>query len=187
MTSVVVSKVNPSDQKMLMAIGRLRVRVWSTVIPEASGMETWLDEHDSSARHWVANVGGELVAAARMSIHLSASELADIESFPDDVLAALPTPIASFNRLVVAETARRLGIGRRLDALRLAKAEQLGCRCAVGATPSGPSRIRQLEMIGFQVVSRSGGYRQGPFAYRPTFDEAVLVCYLPRRADCHGS
>jgi GNAT superfamily N-acetyltransferase len=114
-------------------------------------------------------------------MHESIERLLDHDSYEGVFCDAPLTPIASFNRLVVAPRFRGLGLSRRLDIVRLKVAEEMGCRSAVVATPTGEKRIRQLESLGFVVVGHTSGFAGGPFAFRPIVSEAILVCSLPRR------
>src|SRR5689334_13245618 len=60
-----------------------------------------IDQTDVDAMHWLVFYGGELIAAARQSVHVSFAELPDSFKGPWFVKRAFPRPIASLNRLVV--------------------------------------------------------------------------------------
>ena len=175
-----ISEVSGHDTEMLRRIGRLRIEAWATVIPRAAVLQTWLDDVDPIARHWVALEDGKLIGAARLSVHGSIEELPDRESFNGIFDGELPAPIASFNRLVVVESARGQGLGGRFVVARLKAAREMGCRCAVSATPFGEWRTRQLRRNGFRIVGVSrSGYQGGPFVFQPIVEETILFCDLP--------
>jgi GNAT superfamily N-acetyltransferase len=171
-------EIAPRDRPLLDRIGRLRVRAWSTLIPEAAAMEIWLDGFEAAARHWVVYRGDELIAAARLSVHQGIEDVPDPECFVGVFREPIPTPIASFNRLVVDPSARELGISRRLDLVRLEAAEAMGCRCAIGSTPAGEKRIRQMVELGFVVVGLGNPDHHPPCCYGPR--PVVLFRPLPR-------
>jgi predicted GNAT family N-acyltransferase len=107
-------EISPTDKAMLEEIGRLRIRAWATEIPEASTMEKWLDSFDPSSRHWIIKQGDILIASARLSVHESVNQVPDRDSYKGMFRQAPPSPIVSFNRLVVAPSSRGLGLSRRL-------------------------------------------------------------------------
>jgi GNAT superfamily N-acetyltransferase len=168
-----------SDTETLVKIGELRVRAWSTLIPQAESMGTWLDEFEASSRHWVVYRGYELIAAARMSVHQHIEEVPDPECYVGVFGEPVPAPIASFNRLVVDPSARGLRISRRLDLVRLDAAEGMGCRCAIGSISSGEHRLRQMAELGFTVVGPGNPDPRPPCCYGPR-SMMVVYCPLPR-------
>lgn len=155
------------DDGLLQSIGRLRVEAWDTELPEKSGMECWLDEHDIRARHWLAFFNEELVASARLSVHEELDQVPDSESY-EGVFAEPPRgPIASLNRLVVHPSARGLGLSKRLDLMRMEAARAMGCRSLVLGTASGPSRVRQLTGWGFQMMGQGKPFQEPPLCGLP--------------------
>jgi gamma-glutamylaminecyclotransferase len=127
------------ERDWLARIGRLRVEVWRSEGPidEARFREgVWVDEFDAKARHWVGVDGaGEVVAAARLSLHRRLAESPDGYVWLDagrDVTA----PVANVAKLVVARRARRRGLALALNRVRLEAARELGAATAtVTASP----------------------------------------------------
>ncbi|NEO85935.1 MAG: GNAT family N-acetyltransferase [Spirulina sp. SIO3F2] len=160
----VVQEISPRQTQLLQNIGELRIRAWSSVVPDAAQLTCWLDNYDATARHWAVFDGEKLIAAARMSIHAHLHEVPEPEVYVGCFPRPLPAPIASFNRLVVDIDYRRRGIAKTLDTLRLEAARHAHCASIVLATPSGLYRVRSLESLGFQCVG-SGAPYQGPLFY----------------------
>ena len=166
------------DEHLLGRIGRLRVEAWETETSRASDMKSWLDEFDRTARHWIVFCKGVPVAAARLSVHDNLEEVPDAESYAGGFDEPPEGPIASLNRLVVHPSARRAGLSKRLDLVRLAAAEEIGCRSAIVSTSSGPRRVKQLSAWGFALAGYGPRFRKPPLCYLPP--PAVLLCRLPR-------
>ena len=165
------------DQDLLEKIGRFRVEAWKTEAPDAAGMETWLDEFDRSARHWAVFDNGILVASARLTMHHSLAELPDAESYVGVFREPPAAPIGSLNRLVVHPSARRQGLSKRLDLVRLEAAEKMGCRSVILSTASGPHRVRQLIGWGFELIGCGPRFQNPPLCYLPP--PAVLLRRFP--------
>jgi GNAT superfamily N-acetyltransferase len=178
MTGLRIEVVQRPGLDLLRQIGHLRVRAWATEIPEAAEMDEWLDRWENEGWHWLVYQGDELVAAARLSIHQALDEVPDRECFEGVFAEAPPAPLASLNRLVVAPSARGLGLSRRLDELRLDFAKAQGCRCAIGSTPM-EHRVKQLVELGFVVVGLGNRDHSPPCCYGPR--PVVIACRLPRR------
>lgn len=183
MQEIEIREFSPANEDLLHAIGRLRVQAWETAAPEAAEMEIWLDEYDRSSRHWVALHEGAPVAAARLSIHANLSEVPDAESYQGVIDNPSATRIASFNRLVVHPSFRRLGLSRRLDLIRLEVAEEMGCEGAILSTATGPHRIRQLVALGFEFLGYGPHFSKPPLCHLPR--PAVLFCRFPRQNRVH--
>jgi hypothetical protein len=64
-----------------------------------------------------------------------------------------------------------------LDGIRLGAAAAMGCRCAIGDTPSGPKRVAQLVAAGFRAVGAARPYSDGPFV---GIAGTVVYTALPR-------
>ncbi|HSJ01957.1 MAG: GNAT family N-acetyltransferase [Verrucomicrobium sp.] len=169
-----------ASSTLLQKIGRLRVEAWQTAVSQAANMETWLDEADQGARHWVVFEGGEPVGAARLTIHERLADLPDGESYEGMFPQEPVGPIASLNRLVVHPSARGRGISKVLDLVRLQAAEEMGCQSAILATASGPGRVQQLQGWGFQLVGEGPRFQKPPLCHLPP--PAILICPLPRAA-----
>ncbi len=171
-------KVPTPDADLLARIGKLRVRAWTTLIPQAAAMGAWLDEFEDAAHHWVVFHGSELVAAARMSIHAALDLVPDPECFAGVFGEPPEAPIASFNRLVVDGPWRGFGLSRQLDEARLNFAMASGCRSVIGSTPAGEGRLRQVAGLGFVVVG------EGNLDHRPPccFGPRPMVYWKPLRS-----
>lgn len=146
-------EVNPNDQILLEKIGRLRVTAWAQAIPEIeSRTNCFLDAHELSSRHWCVFLKGEPIAAARLSIRDNINAVPDAEVYRNVLPVNLPFPIASLSRLVTHPDFRGRGISRLLDEVRVDEATKLGCKCIIGATPSGPDRLAALLNLGFSPI-----------------------------------
>jgi GNAT superfamily N-acetyltransferase len=165
------------DENLLGQIGRLRIEAWQTETANAADMETWVDEFDRAARHWVVFQNARPVAAARLSIHASLETVPDAESYAGVFAEPPPGPIASLNRLVVHPATRGCGLSKKLDLIRLEAAEKSGCRSAILSTASGPRRIAQLLGCGFVLIGYGPRFRKPPLCHLPP--PAVLLHRLP--------
>ena len=140
----------------IVASQTLRFRIWSEQEGVALKDNTngrIADELDATAYHWGAYNCGELIASARLSIHH------DIASVPDAELFAglsITLPTASMNRLVVAKSARGMGIAKALDEQRISYARKIGVNSLVITPVNNPSRIDALTKIGFILLHRDG-------------------------------
>lgn len=176
-TTLELVEIDPGDRALLEKIGRLRVAAWSTFMPGRSIRRAcWLDEFELRARHWCLFHDGELVAAARMSVHRRLDEVPDACIYQGVFSTPPEAPLASFNRLVVRPEYRGRGLSRRLDEVRLKAAQTLGCRSVVLETHSGPIRLAQLQELGFHVVGAARPYPEGHFACE---SGVVVLCDLP--------
>ena len=166
------------DEKLLAKVGRLRIEAWETETARAAEQVVWVDEFDREAWHWVVCRDGLPVAAARLSLHQELAEVPDSECYAGVFSSPPGTPIASLNRLVVHPSARRSGLGRRLDLMRLEAAERLGARVAILSTSSGQRRIEALVGLGFVFLGYGPKFKTTPLCYLPA--PAVFCCQLPR-------
>jgi predicted GNAT family N-acyltransferase len=92
-----------------------------------------LDEHDENARHWVVQIEGELIAAARLSLCSSILEAPERDMLiPFELF--IPTPFGYLSRLVVRSDFRGKGIAKQLTCLRMQEAYKSGTK-AVTAVP----------------------------------------------------
>ncbi len=156
-------EVDPRDDVLLEKIGRLRVLAWrefAPTVPVRTGC--WLDQHESSARHWAIFCGGEPIAAARMSVHQRMDDIPDAEVYAGALPEALEAPIASFNRLVVHPAHRGKGLSHVLDKVRMDAVVVEDVASIVVATPAGPKRLTALAALGFRPI---GGPRPEPVGH----------------------
>ena len=129
----------------------LRVQAWTTlgVVPRGTVHGRWGDSHDSHATHVVArDLGGAIVAAARICLHAHPAELPDAAHYRGLDLAF---PCAAISRMVVRPDWWRRGVSNLLDAVRLEVASEQGAECVVGCTSAGARRIAALESLGFEL------------------------------------
>ena len=146
-----------SDAPTLEAIYRLRAAVWretGDIARAAFGDGRWSDEHDPGSLHWVVRAdAGELVAAARLSVHERLADVPEAEQYTA-VGLDLAGRIASPARLVVAAAARRHGLAGRLHDARDEAARAAGCTYAV--SQSTPVMSRLLARRGWRDVGPAG-------------------------------
>jgi hypothetical protein len=129
-------------------VRELRRLCWPAIYGAGHALE---DRFDADAWHWTVSLEGQVMAAARLTIH------PDLLAVPDAHLCAkllslsLPAPIGYFSRLVVHPTVRGSGLAGKLDMLRLGVCRDLGVKSlACSWTPSsGICRKQQLMELGF--------------------------------------
>jgi hypothetical protein len=112
-----VRRVGLDETRVLEEIYRVRVLAWaaSPVALEITG-DQWSDPVDQRAMHWAAFDGSKVVAAARLSFHDTLGDVPEHEMYEG---LDIPTPVASFNRLVILPVARGSGLARGMDEERL--------------------------------------------------------------------
>lgn len=142
------------DPEILRQIYRLRVDAW---IPNGIERENFPhdefrdDEDDEPGfQHWAVMNQGMVLAAGRVSIHPSIDDAPAGDLFRYLEFPQIP-PFAKINRLVVHPKARRHGLARKLDHVRLGIARDAGARTvlATWARPTGEARYKMLEAQGF--------------------------------------
>lgn len=148
-----------TGQTILEDIYKLRVTAWREKMAIPSHVGRWKEATDDVARHWAILMGNIPIAAARLSIHSSLTEVPDSECL-EGVLASLPAPICSINRCVVHPDYWGMGFARKLDKVRLDTARQLGCKSIV-ATVSDAKRAKTLASYGFRYVGDGLPYPKG--------------------------
>lgn len=106
------------DCESFRAMGQLRYSVWAEegnlnkgLFPDAS----WLDDMDrqarSQCRHYGVMVQGQLVAAARLTVHLETDDYRDVKLWRDKGVQ-IPFPVCDLGRLVVRSEHRRKGYAK---------------------------------------------------------------------------
>ncbi len=169
-------EINPADDiAELAAIYALRLAAWAPQVPVPLVVEDVIDEFESAARHWAIFDGEVLAAAARLSIHEHLADVPEACCLSGVFAEAPPAPIGFLSRLVVADAYRRCGLSRELDEIRIAAAEQAGCRSLLALVydVSGESRVRQLQSLGFTVKGR--GLRDTHPKFRELAEPLVLM------------
>ena len=162
------------DPALLQQVGRLRILAWEAdgELPSfAPRAEVWIDEHDSHAVNWAVLCEGLPVAAARLCVHKRICELPDLASLIGYEDSLVP-PIAAFTRLVVSPAFRGRGLSTELDAMRIAAAQEGGCRAAVVVTHV-PARMLQLKAGGFRNLGESR-HRTVSFAPSYVFSREIV-------------
>lgn len=150
-------ELNVKDDSVLRDIGKLRVAAWSQNIIVGNVLnDEWIDEFDSEARHFGIFDGDKLIAAARFSVHESIEDVPEYEVYRCVFHSPLKAPIASMNRLVTHPDYRGFGCSLHLDRVRLQRAKEMGCACAI--LHVGDERIEHLERLGFQNFGRGRDY-----------------------------
>ena len=128
-------EVRDAEPGELAAITALRRRVWAALDPDREparerGGYYAVPSGAIEIGAWAAD--GELLGGGRLSLHASWNELPHAEAWPD-LQSALPLgAIALLSRLVVAPSARGLGVATALDDARIARARLLGARFVLG-------------------------------------------------------
>jgi GNAT superfamily N-acetyltransferase len=145
-----------SMREEIEACQRLRHEVWLSegvelLHPEAQSIS---DGHDNHGMHWGVFDDAHLVGAARLCLHDAVEDAPDGELFQG---VAIVTPLASMNRLVVLKTYRGMGIGKRLDQVRIEQAGVSGAKTIIGAPVNYERRKSALRLLGFEIVSEKVG------------------------------
>ena len=160
---------------ILYEIGLLRIAAWLAdgELPSfATCVESWTDEHDGHAEHFVIYADGEICAACRVCVH------DDEERLPDAVTIGLyrslmKFPAAFINRLVVAPHWRGRHLTAELDLARVRFAVASQAHSIIAATQKTHHRVNHLENLGFVNLGVSP---HRTVSYAPTF---VLMKALP--------
>ena len=127
-----------------------RIVAWGSALnPSAISNSTWLDHLDRApgSLHWISrNEKGEMIGAARLTIHHSLSETRDLLLWKN---ANLPValPVADFGRLVVRSDARGHGLGSVFNKARLHAARDKGAKTCVATASDANARL--LRALGF--------------------------------------
>lgn len=142
--------------ELLNDIGRFRVKTWRNengVDPIFFSKDSWTDEIDENARHWIITQNKKIVASARLSFHEFIDDVpyADFLQFEHRLLFN-DSPVASINRLVVSPEFRGRGFAKLLDMERVKVAQEFGVNEMI-AFPQ-LSRLESLEKLGFRLISQ---------------------------------
>lgn len=156
----IVERVESAED--LAAIYRLRVAAWRSRTDYFPDIAEWQDAHDATACHWAIRDGGEIVAAARLTIHDRLADAPSAEIYEDLLPADLAGPIAVMTRLVVARPHGGQGLSRLLDVARIDHARASGCRHVLGRTSAGKLRLEAAVTLGFAIMGPSGNHSCGP-------------------------
>jgi len=157
------------DAAQLKRIGRLRYEVWEgegSVSKELFPDRVWVDDMDTGGgclgvRHWfVENRNGELVAAARLTLHGEKDEYRDVELWKSKEVP-LNWPVCDLGRLVVRKDARGAGLATRLNRARVDAAKEWGAG-AVICTASAPNASLLSKHHGFAALGQTMVFKDRP-------------------------
>jgi GNAT superfamily N-acetyltransferase len=160
-----ILEIPSSDTSIMKEIGALRLEVWrgeTTVNESLFPTGLWIEPLDSLARHWIARAESKIIAAARLTVHLTLEENPDGPWWIEHGLQ-VPLPVANFCKLVVHKNYRGRGLGHAFDRIRLEAAREMGARSIIVTASEKNSKL--LMELGFEDT----GVR-GFFPNRPTFE-----------------
>jgi len=156
----VIEEVNPHDDEVLRALGRLRFDVWSeegeidaALFPDG----VWLDKYDKVSRHWIAykknDPTKQQVASARVTVHDTIEASVDGYIWLQNGLP-LPEPVSNISKLVVAKEFRRFGLASVLNEIRIKEAKEMGAKC-VTSTASDINSGILVSKYGFRDTGKT--------------------------------
>ena len=148
-----VGPTEVGDPAVLAAIYELRASVWratGAVSPDTFPTGGWSDEFDPASRHWAISRDGQIVAAARLSVHNRLEEVPEAAEYLTAGLR-LEGTVAAPARLVVAASARRHGLAARLLDVQDEAAREAGAAHAV--RQASPAMARLLGRRGWRHVA----------------------------------
>lgn len=164
------------QNEVLEQIFRLRVTAWRQQVALPGAMREWRDSVDDKARHWAVLHQRQPIAAVRLSLHRSVSELPHAEVFADLVAAKTwSTPIAYCARGIVHPEYRRRGLwlAGNLICIDAAKKMWAGGMVALsGSLDSNRFVTEALIDIGYQLIGKGQPY--GEIPYQATAAPTVL-------------
>ena len=101
-----------------------------------------------------------------MCVHHKLNEVPNGHLFENLRFDFIP-PFASINRLVIRSEARRLGLSKKLDFVRIQTALYLGCRTIIAycVEALGIIRVKSLERNGFQIIDSSQSLILNPYGF----------------------
>jgi len=154
-----------SDGAGLEEIGRLRYDVWESEGDIASQFfpdRIWLDAMDKkvTARHWLIRSGGEVVAAARLTLHHEQDDYRDVALWQSKGIPITRYPVCDLGRLVVRADHRRLGHAKALIDRRIQAAIEWGAS-AILCTAS-PLTVPLLKSRGFVEIGHTAVFEDRP-------------------------
>jgi GNAT superfamily N-acetyltransferase len=116
MRNVIVRQIKPEEKDLLKEVFKLRVtcREEDGFITHAKFPNGWFDEADLSAHHFVALIGNELVAAARVNFYECIDEHPYYPAFSNIDTALINKGFAYFSRIAVHPNYRQQGLSTQL-------------------------------------------------------------------------
>lgn len=168
-------------QSFMKGIGSLRYEVWSQE-SETFGrifpLGIWLEPSDIDAKHFVVICDGKIVAAARVTLHTTLSDIPDFSLY-GEVKNKFRYPMASFNRLVVKKEYRNRGFAGMLIRARLAyaKSNASGVVC-IGHGSQG-ERLKRFGFSGHGIAEKYNSIYK-------TFPEESTIMYHDLKGDSYS-
>ena len=138
-------------------IGRLRVQAWRSergIDPVFFARPSWIEVLDEEAQHWVITEAGVAVAAARLSHHISLTDVPYAYLLPPHTQQQQRLQhrkIAALSRMVVASSHRGQGFSSVLDRVRVDGALAGGADLLTAATQLH-FRQKALTKLGFDTL-----------------------------------
>lgn len=149
----------------------LRCRCWGGSLPDLDLLD---DGHDSHALHFVFLDHDAVIAAARLCVHDTLSDISDPHLFAE-TNKPLPAPLGCINRLVVHPKYRRLGIAAILDQVRTEVAKRLGCKTMLVTCNehSGIQRRNAIQAQGFESITDDRAVADGKWGYSYPYAKSI--------------
>lgn len=147
-----IVEFSSSDEQLLEQVRQLRAYVWTSQMENMFLEPFWTDFHDTHACLWAVfdDTEKEIIASARLCFHKESSEFPDYGDVVN--LSFLKPPIGMMTRLVVHPAYQKKGIAKKLDALRITKSIDAGCRSMMAAIPK--YRKKSLHALGFKEYGK---------------------------------
>jgi predicted GNAT family N-acyltransferase len=145
----------------LSQIYKLRVAAWrphEDIPPETT---EWTDEFDRRAEHFAIYRNDEIIAAARLSWHMTQHELPDVEVYHGSDFNP-PRPIGCLGRCVVHPAFRKRGLATILDKERIRRAKDSMILRSLVTISHRAQRGAQFESYGFMCWGQGGFSTEGP-------------------------
>ena len=164
------------EDSILNKIGKLRYLVWEeegAINAEAFPSKLFLDDLDRQTefvRHWVVELNrtsdeygneGDLVAAARLTMHLSLDDDYRDVALWKKAGKHLPLPTCDMGRLVVRKDWQRKGLAQELNALRIEAAKKWGAASIMVTASEGNARLLQKKN-GFEDIGERVEFSDRP-------------------------
>lgn len=136
---------------LLDLICKLRLTVWKSQNVKMVGdfsNDSWTDSEEERSVHWAILHAEKLIAASRMTIYQSISEIPDGEFYSG--LAKFDTPISYFTRDVVSIDHQSKGIGNYLNKIRIIESKHLEAKTILASIPE--YRLNSFIKLGFKLI-----------------------------------
>jgi hypothetical protein len=159
------------NQSAMSEIRQLRKLCWAPLYEAGYSLD---DEFDDLAIHWAVHLDGQIVAAARLTIHNDLTLVPDRHLFRNMASHPFPCPIGYMSRLIIHPRMRGKGLTGVLDRIRIEAAIGAGCQAMVCSwTPmSGKKRREQLLRIGFKSPDGDTAHQDEGFG-------VSFILYMP--------